>query len=688
MKCLLLGIIGLTFTSCLGEKNLYDPGNEDQGKDKIGLTTDFTLKTETSVIIHATDIDGKDAEGVEFGVYICEPCSGEDGILTTPAYIGYTNHAGQLEAKVVVPNNISDIYVIPLSAGYSVSDTAEELPSYNAQGIIEVSFSAVPFPVTIKTRGIENNESYAITGGISNNFQELYVPYRADEVSKVGIPIPIENGGGNSLVSKVTLPSELTDQIESLFPEKKNVNDADLSKNSDLRVVGKDGAEVWVTYIGDGGFNINNANVYNCLMYYNYTDSEIASMSYLTPATLHMTMLFPNTNQRQCPAGLKIQLLYWNGTQYSTIFPEGTRIGFAAARQGYKGSGVITSVDSYTFKRVNGNKYFPELNGDVQGSYYSTPQLNQVKKTQAVTRRLNEFDCCVTGFDIRPIGDRMSDYDFNDVLFSVSSSPIDAIQPGTIIDPIEVVTPTESTYGMLAFEDLWPFQGDYDMNDFVVNYAYTLEKNKENNITGIKLEFQPVAKGAAGSTMMGFGIELPLDINCIDPSRVEGALFETGNEKPTFVIWENVSDNIPKFSGSFINTTQNNIRVLTEKQTVVIPLKFPVSNISIMKFNPFIFVGRRSHEIHLPDFAPTIKMDMSLLGTGIDCSDISKGIYYRMENMYSWALDFPRESEKSPGWRYPKERSSIINAYPKYVEWIVNKTNTSWFNEGNVDEIY
>lgn len=65
----------------------------------------------------------------------------------------------------------------------------------------------------------------------------------------------------------------------------------------------------------------------------------------------------------------------------------------------------------------------------MQGSYYSTPQLNQVKKTQAVTRRLNEFDCCVTGFDIRPIGDRMSDYDFNDVLFSVSSSPIDAIQP-------------------------------------------------------------------------------------------------------------------------------------------------------------------------------------------------------------------------------------------------------------------
>ena len=144
---------------------------------------------------------------------------------------------------------------------------------------------------------------------------------------------------------------------------------------------------------------------------------------------------------------------------------------------------------------------YPQLNGDVKGNYYSTPQLNQVGKSQAVTRWIDDFECCVTGIDIRPIGDKDSDYDFNDVLFAVSSSPIpDAIRPGVVIDPVDVTVASESIYGTLAYEDLWPSQGDYDMNDFVVNYTYTFGKNEANEIVGVRLEFEPIAKGAAGST--------------------------------------------------------------------------------------------------------------------------------------------------------------------------------------------
>ena len=31
---------------------------------------------------------------------------------------------------------------------------------------------------------------------------------------------------------------------------------------------------------------------------------------------------------------------------------------------------------------------------------------------------------------------------------------------------------------------------------------------------------------------------------------------------------------------------------------------------------------------------------MNLLGNGKDCSDVSKGIYFRMKDMYCWALIF------------------------------------------------
>ena len=682
-----LGFVGLFFASCLQEKDVYNPDRDDQDENKVGLITDFSLKTDkTSVTIHATTIDGRAAEGVKYGIYTSNPYLNEDGRLENPAFVGYTNGDGKLEAKVVVANNVTQLYIIPLSAGYAVGGT-EGLQGYAVRNSVTADFAPVPFPMATRSRAAEDEE-YVITRNISNNFQELCVLYQNQEVSAQGIPIPAENGG-SGLVSATTLSESFIHQVDGLYPERQNVSDADFSKNSDLRVVGKNGAEVWVTYIGDGGFNVKNGTVYNSLMYYNYTDSELSSMDHLTPATLHMTMLIPNTNQRQCPAGLKVQLLYWDGNQYSKTFPEGTRIGFAVAREGYKGNGnPVTDGSAYGFKRVSGSNLYPQLNGDVKGNYYSTPQLNQVGKSQAVTRWIDDFECCVTGIDIRPIGDKDSDYDFNDVLFAVSSSPIpDAIRPGVVIDPVDVTVASESIYGTLAYEDLWPSQGDYDMNDFVVNYTYTFGKNEANEIVGVRLEFEPIAKGAAGSTQIGFGIELPL--NESDVSSVEGATLERDNENATFIIWENVS-NIDKFSGAFINTEKGKGFVSTDKRTVVITFNSPGNDLSVMKFNPFIFVGSRSHEIHLPDYKPTAKMDFNLLHTGKDCSDRSTGIYYRMEDMYSWALDFPRATKDSPAWRYPKERSSIISAYPGYADWIADKNNTSWYEEenSNTEEIY
>lgn len=133
-------------------------------------------------------------------------------------------------------------------------------------------------------------------------------------------------------MSKEQLSPALINKIDSWYPEKKNVQTADLSKNSDLRIVDEDGAQVWVTYVGDGGFCVDNQTVYNSLLYYNYKEGDLKSDVY----KLHMTMLLPNTNQLQCPSGLKVQLLYWDGSKYSKVFPNGTRIGFAVARAGFK----------------------------------------------------------------------------------------------------------------------------------------------------------------------------------------------------------------------------------------------------------------------------------------------------------------------------------------------------------------
>ncbi|MBK6964362.1 MAG: LruC domain-containing protein [Bacteroidales bacterium] len=66
--------------------------------------------------------------------------------------------------------------------------------------------------------------------------------------------------------------------------------------------------------------------------------------------------------------------------------------------------------------------------------------------------------------------------------------------------------PGESTYGTLAYEDLWPSTGDYDFNDLVVKYKFTQISNGNNEIVQINPSFIPIAAGA--NLNAGFGFQL------------------------------------------------------------------------------------------------------------------------------------------------------------------------------------
>ena len=79
------------------------------------------------------------------------------------------------------------------------------------------------------------------------------------------------------------------------------------------------------------------------------------------------------------------------------------------------------------------------------------------------------------------------DGDYKDVLFYLDADPEGAIDDSDkpVIDPGEEQYPDvtgDPINGTLAFEDLWPSQGDYDMNDVVVGYSTTFTTNKDNKI--------------------------------------------------------------------------------------------------------------------------------------------------------------------------------------------------------------
>ena len=193
-------------------------------------------------------------------------------------------------------------------------------------------------------------------------------------------------------------------------------------------------------------------------------------------------------------------------------------------------------------------------------------------------RSMSDYNCCIMGFDIRPYGDAKADYDFNDVLIKLTASPVSAVKPEEDIPVIDEFAPSEAVYGTLAFEDQWPKMGDYDFNDFVMNYAYELEKGDDNSITAVKLTFTPIAKGAAPWTHIGVGIELPLSEDIIDRSKLEGAIIEEGNEWATFIVWNDVNVALGTTEG-YVNTEGTATGISGTPAEITVRLKTPVSNL-------------------------------------------------------------------------------------------------------------
>ena len=678
----------LAITSCM-DNDVYDPDKHTDDKPALDLSFSFTLKSSRNLSLSAFDAEGNSGKGVLFNVYSEDPRTTE-GIShdVEPAYTGYTDNQGVLQARIILPENVKKLYVYPVTAGYGQMQTVDVAES------MSLSFHGVAFPVLTDTRAMTRAADLSqITHKRIATRYNVFSPFAKDDANSNGILIP----GKSQLVTKEELPAGFVNLVNSWYPEKEFQNEEQLNLSSDLVVTDNNGAEIWVTYIGDGNFGLENG--YASLLYYNYREGELTSNAdfykgektgyEVNDTGIRMTMVFPNVGSAYCATGIKVQLLYWDQgkEEYSTVFPKNTRIGFVFARSAYKALGTaIDNADSYWFSQPKNatptNHNYPNYE-----LFYSTPCLNGagINKSNAIIRSCPDYGCLVAGMDARYWNDTSTnnDRDYNDVLFKIVANPPEGVIPEHPIAP-DPVFPSDAQQGTLAFEDLWPAKGDYDFNDLVVDYTYKRVKGT-SGITELQLSIKPLARG--GTKKSGFAIELPFFASIV--KSVTGATLETGNGNATLIVWNNTDD---IFGGSGIintNKSQSYKDISATDITVTLNTALTDAEVNFIKFNPFIFVdGERSHEIHLVDYAPTAKMDVSLFGTGQDRSDPSKGIYYRMDNTYPWALDIPRTSSAS-SWRYPVEREDINGVYLNYAKWTQDKTNYNWFDasvSGNVDE--
>lgn len=232
-------------------------------------------------------------------------------------------------------------------------------------------------------------------------------------------------------------------------------------------------------------------------------------------------------------------------------------------------------------------------------------------------------------------------------------------------------------FGSLAFEDMWPAQGDYDFNDLVVDYQFAITSNQTNMVSKVVATFILKAFGATYSN--GFGFQFDASINQSDLSVSGYSItenyvtlasngLEAGQTKPTFIVFDNAFNEMLHPGGGIgVNTVQSAPYVTPDTVRLTILFNtgsYTMNDLNISEFNPFLMVNlNRSIEIHLPNYTPTNLANSQLFGTGADDSNTSINRYYKTSSNLPWAINIYESFD------YPIEKAAINNAHLKFNEW-------------------
>lgn len=229
--------------------------------------------------------------------------------------------------------------------------------------------------------------------------------------------------------------------------------------------------------------------------------------------------------------------------------------------------------------------------------------------------------------------------------------------------------------GTLLFEDAWPKNGDYDFNDLVLGYRYTLVTNANNKV--VELKGQLIVKAIGANYKNGFGLQLdnlsPDLITSISGTKIENPSWlqlngngtEAAQKYANIIVIDNASRLMPAPSGQeFVNTEITSKYITPDTTNFVIVFASNKVDTKEININPYLIVNQeRSNEVHLADRAPTDKANLSNFGTGDDDSKIGEARYYKNKSNLPWALDIPATVT------YSIERKEITQGYLNLAKW-------------------
>lgn len=630
---------------------------------EIPANFDYSTAREVEARVSVKNLQGQPLAGVKVSFHTDRP---EDG----GAYLssGVANSAGIVEMPVRIPAYVEEVFVQVHQIGFANSQTVA------ATGNIDLQFGGKPGArdLGLGKAGTVSANPIPISG-------DYYYMGSFTTGSTAGLPSYLEVPGD-------VVTQQFLDDVNASLPERAPVpvnNPSYLTVGNELDVVIDDRSDVWVTFVTEG------AGFKNALGYYVFDSNN-------PPATANdidsIFVVLPNASLDgsggKLQAGDKVKL----GT-----FEGGKTISWVLFQDAWTGNGV----------NVNAVKYYSRIDFNTMES---DPTLRQHTVQLAdIGRQL-----LLNGFEdqTRSTG---SDNDFNDLIFYVTANPwenvniggIPPVKPSSDCDndgvsddsddfPCDPARAVRNTYtGTLAYEDLWPSQGDYDFNDLVVDYEVDHILNGANQLVEIESDWTVRAIGAGFRNGFGFAFDglAPSAVSSVSGQNLNAGLItnngngtEQGQSDATIIVFDNAFNVLPNPGTSFVNTVpgQTTVAPETVSNTIVFSAPQVQSQVGLPPYNAFIFANAtRGREVHLANKPATDLADASLFGTGADATDPGNEVYYKTANGLPWAINIAEP------FAYPQEFAPIDDAYLNFATWATSggTINTDWFTDaaGNRD---
>ena len=218
----------------------------------------------------------------------------------------------------------------------------------------------------------------------------------------------------------------------------------------------------------------------------------------------------------------------------------------------------------------------------------------------------------------------------------------------------ETFTPSKYGWGTVAFEDMWPFQGDYDFNDTAVNYRFVAVLNAQNEVVKVDIHFEVTSDGAGLNNAFGIEFEsiAPYQIASVTGTElVEGYInvaangVEEGQDRAVVILFD------------------NNGLMLEREKTVSIEFTVPLSTaqLGIAPHNAFLIVNNdRSREIHLPN---RLRTSLGANANPTEGVNLDSDGNYETDGRLPWAINIAHD------FKVPKERVPVNQAYNFFNDW-------------------